>query len=181
MADPTAKQSLMGLDVNYAASNQWFCYLPLENILGKKFNDLDLHVTRFSLPQMVQSSTTVSYKGYQKEIPTKVINADTKELTLEYIVDEDWQNYRSLYSWMSKVEGTLNPVTTDDNTEAISPDDYLTLRIYLLNNDKKKVIQFAFYNCWIKVFNEIALESNNPNEVHASFTFAYDDYRIEDI
>lgn len=172
--------NLLGLNVNYTASNSWFAMLPLENILGKKYNNLDLHLVRFSLPQMIQATTSIPYKGYSKEIPTKVINADTKELTLEYIVDEEWKNYKSLYTWMSAYEGALNPVTTDV-TENITPSDYIPLHIYLLNNDKKKVISFLFEDCWLKVFNEISLEANNPDVVHHSFTFAYDQFLIEDM
>lgn len=177
MAD---KKRLMGLDVNLANSNHWFCYLPIENILGKSYSNLELHVTRFSLPQMEQSSTDVSFKGYSKSIPTKVINYSTKELTLEFLVDENWHNYKALYQWMSSGEGVINPVT-DEKTEPIQPSDYIPLRIYLLDNYKKKVIQFLFENCWIKLMNDIALEASNAGEVTASFTFCYDRFRIESV
>jgi len=62
---------------------------------------------------MQQSSTETSFKGYTKEIPTKVINYSTKELTLEFLVDENWRNYKALYQWMSSGEGILNPVTDE--------------------------------------------------------------------
>ena len=169
-----------GLNTNLTNSNHWFAYFPLETRLGTSYNNIDLHIKRFSLPQMEQSSTTVSYKGYEKQIPTKVINYGTKELTIEFFVDENWRNYKALYQWMSSVEGALNPVT-DEKIESISPTDYVPLRIYLLDNYKKKVIQFLFENCWIKTFNDIALEANNSGEVTASFTFCYDRFTIEDV
>lgn len=172
--------SLLGMQTNLAKSNKWYCYLPLESVLGSSYNDLDLHVTRFSLPQIEQTSMEVSFKGYAKQIPTKVLNAGTKELTLEYLIDEDWKNYKSLYQWMSSGEGTLNPVT-DEKTQSIQPSDYVPLRIYLLDNFKKKVIQFCFENCWIKIFNELTLEANNSNEVTGSFTFCYDRFVIESV
>lgn len=181
MLDKNAiRQNLLGLKTNLTNSNKWFCYLPLESVLGKQYNDLDLHITRFSLPQMEQSSTETSYRGYTKQIPTKLINYQTKELTLEYLVDENWQNYSALYLWMSSGEGVLNPVS-DEKTTPITPSDYVPLRIYLLNNYKQKVIQFCFTNCWIKLFNEIALEANNSSEVTASFTFCYDAFTIEKV
>lgn len=40
----------------------------------------------------------------------------TKEVTLEYIVDADWQNYRSLYALISNINGTINPVSSDEAT-----------------------------------------------------------------
>lgn len=44
------RPNLVGLDTNLTNSNKWFAYLPIENVLGKKYNDLTLHLTRFSLP-----------------------------------------------------------------------------------------------------------------------------------
>ena len=172
---------MFGLNTNLAAANSWIGYFPLESNLGKNYNNLELHLTRFSLPQMEMGSTTVSYKGYQKTIPTKVMNAETKELTLEYIVDEKWTNYKCLFKWMSAIYGTLNPSININDINGINPSDYVPLRIYLLDNFKNKVIQFYFENCWIKFFNDIALEANNSSEIHHSFTIVYDRYSIEEI
>lgn len=93
-------------------------------------------------------------------MPGKVLNSGTKQVTLEYIVDAEWKNYQALYSWMSGIYGTINPVLENDDTSRIQPTDYLPLRIYLLGHYKKKIIQFLFKNTWIKVFNDIALDVN---------------------
>lgn len=42
--------NLTGLNTNLANSNHWVAYLPIESVLGPKYNDLELHITRFSLP-----------------------------------------------------------------------------------------------------------------------------------
>lgn len=99
-----------GLNVNLANSNKWFAYFPLESVLGRSYSGIEMHLTKFSLPQMEMSSTQVSFRGYTKTIPSKVMNPDTKELTLSYLVDADWQNYKALYLWMCGTEGILNPV-----------------------------------------------------------------------
>lgn len=177
----TTDPNLYGLGVNYSSQNKWFAYLPLENVLGPKYGNLDLHIKQFSLPQLLMGSTTVSFKGYQKEIPTKVLNAENKELTLTYIVDEKWHNYKSLFAWISSPEGTLNPIIDEDTSKRIAPSEYITLRIYLLDNYKNKVIQFVFENCWIKIFNDLQLDVSNPAEITHSFTFVYDRYHIEDL
>lgn len=113
---PQGPANIYGMDVNYAVANSWYCYLPVESILGKKYTNLNLHLTRFSLPQMSMQTTTVSFRGVSKEIPTKVFNPDDKTLTLEYIVDEKWQNYRALFAWMTGLTGTINKATDDENT-----------------------------------------------------------------
>lgn len=180
MSNVLQKPKLSGLDVSYSVSNKWIGYFPLENILGQEYKNIEMHLKRFSLPQIQMSSTTVSYKGYSKEIPTKVVNADTKELTLDYIVDSQWRNYKSLYAWMTGIEGTLNKMT-DDVLEPITPSIYLPFRVYLLDQYKNKIVQFCFTDCWIKTFNDIALEANNSNEVTHSFTMCYDDFTIESV
>ena len=172
---------VMGLDTNYANQNKWFAYFPLESNLGKQYENLELHLARFTLPQMVMGSMTASFKGYQKEMPTKVMNAETKELTLDYVVDARWANYKCLFKWMSGIYGTINPSTDVSDVNGVNPSDYIPLRIYLLDSYKRKIIQFLFENCWIKMFNDLALDVSNPNEVIHSFTVVYDRYTIEDI
>lgn len=184
-SNPNATESLhnapiFNMDVNYAVSNKWFAHYALEDVLGKNYKNLNLHLTSFSIPQLMQSSNTISFRGYEKEIPGKVIIPGTKELTLEYIVDHDWRNYRSLYALISNINGTLNPVSSDEKT-GIVPSEYLPLRIYLLGPYKNKIIQFHFENTWIKVFNDISLNANSSDEVKHSFTIVFDSFYIEDV
>lgn len=174
----TKQFNMQGLQTEYATANKWIAYLPIENVLGKKYTGLELHITRFSLPQMVMGSTTASYKGYTKETPTKVMNYQSQELTLEYIVDANWTNYKSLYLWMSEINGSVNRVV-DEKINPITPSNYIPMRVYLLDQYKNKIIQFVFEHCWIKIFNDLALEYSNSGEVHHSFTIVYDDFHID--
>lgn len=108
---------MQGLNTNYSHSNKWVGYFPLANVLGKRYSNLELNLTRFSIPQMVMGSTTTAFKGYQFEFPTKVMDADTKEINIEYIVDEKWQNYKALFLWCSAFEGQINQVADTSNVE----------------------------------------------------------------
>ena len=176
----SSSAQIFNMDVNYANENKWYAYLPIEDILGKKYKNLNLHVTKFNLPQLMQSSITASFKGYEKEMPGKVLIPSTKEITIEYIVDANWSNYRALYTLISNINGTINPVS-NDKMSGITPAEYLPLRIYLLGPYKKKIIQFCFEDTWIKIFNELSLDVNSPNEVHHSFTSVFSQYHIEDV
>lgn len=61
-------------------------------------------------------SMEVAYKGYKKQIPNKLVDSETKQLTLEYLIDENWDNYRQLYLWMSSLIGNLNPIVEEEAT-----------------------------------------------------------------
>ena len=45
---------------------------------------------------------------------------------------------------MSGIYGTLNPTIDTSDINGINPTNYIPLRIYLLDNYKKKVIQFFY-------------------------------------
>lgn len=59
---------------------------------------------------MTCGSATVSFKNYSMEVPDKTIDAETKEITVEYIIDDKWQNYKSLYLFASQT-GIINPIS----------------------------------------------------------------------
>lgn len=50
---------------------------------------------------MVIGSSSVQFKGYTYEVPTHVIDPDTKEITFNYIVDQNFYNYKSLFTFAS--------------------------------------------------------------------------------
>lgn len=172
-----SRPPMSGLDQSYSVGNQWFAYLPLEDVLGKRYKNLDLHLRQFTIPQIEMASTEVSFRGYTKEIPTKVVNSASKQLTLSYLIDEYWQNYKSLWAWAQGPVGTINQVS-DDEVAGITPSTFIKMRIYLLNNYKKKILQFEFSNVWIKVFNDLQLDVTNQENVEHSFTVGYDDMQM---
>lgn len=174
------RPNLYGIDTNYATANKWFGYLPLENVLGPRYKNIDLHLTRFSIPQIVMGSMEVAYKGYKKQIPTKLVDSETKQLTFEYLIDEDWNNYRQLYLWCSSLIGNINPIVEEETT-TITASQYIPIHVYLLDNYKKRTMSFLFENCWISTFNELALDVNNSNLITHSFTIYYDHMLLENL
>jgi hypothetical protein len=41
---------MQGLNTNFSHSNKWVGYFPLANVLGRKYSNLELNLTRFSIP-----------------------------------------------------------------------------------------------------------------------------------
>ena len=170
---------MQGLNTNFSHSNKWVGYFPLANVLGKKYNNLELNLTRISIPQMVMGSTTTSFKGYTYEMPTHLLDSDTKEIVIEYIIDEKWQNYKSFFKWCSATEGQLNSVVDTSDVQNISVKDFVDCRIWLIDSFKNRIIDFVFENCWIKNFQNLDLEASNPEEVHHTITLAYSNFYID--
>ena len=189
--------SMTGLDTSRAIANKWIGFIPLQNALGNKFRNLELSLVRFSIPSIQMGTSTTSFKGVSYEVPTHVLNPDTKEITFEYKVSQDWYNYKSLFIWASAL-AILNPVDAkafqaqimhEDVVAATRVDrsaigvftDLLDCRVWLLNNFKQRVVDFTFHNCFIKSFGEIALDYSSTDEVIHSFTMAYSNFTIDSV
>lgn len=48
--DGNEQAQIFNMDVNYANQNKWFAQFCVEDVLGKKYKNLNLHITRFSIP-----------------------------------------------------------------------------------------------------------------------------------
>lgn len=167
---------MQGLNTNFAIANKWICYCPISNVLGNAYSNLELNLKRFTIPQLIVGATSVQFKGYTYEIPTKVIDADTKEITLEYLIDSNWANYKALYTFASQT-GTFNPVS-DETASGVSTSNFIDIRIWLVDPYKKRIIDFIFHNCWIKVFGDLALDYSSADEINHTVTFAYSNFEI---
>lgn len=169
-----------GLDRHAAISNKWIGYVPLESVLGPDYKNIELRLTRFSMPPLQIGSSSVSYKGYSVEVPSHVMNAETKEIVWEYIVDEDFENYAALYAWASGIGNIVDigEESNADRTQGILLNSIIPCRVWLLDSYKKIRREFLFQNCWIKQFNDLQLDYSNANEVHHSITMTYSDFKV---
>ena len=169
-----------GLERHAAISNKWIGYVPLESVLGSDYKNIELRLVRFSMPPLEIGSSSVSYKGYSVEVPTHVMNAETKEITWEYIVDEDFENYAALYAWASGI-GNIVDIGDENNadkTGGILLNSLIPCRVWLLDSYKKVRREFLFENCWVRRFNDLALDYSNANEIHHSVTLTYSDFKV---
>ena len=169
-----------GLNPTYTTGNKWVGYIPIQNILGKKWNNLELNLTRFSIPQMEMGSASTSFKGYEYFIPTKVMDGGSKEINFDYIIDQNWYNYKSLYAWMSGLRGNINEVYKTNDT-GVSIKDTLDVRVWLIDSFKNRILDLCFYDSWIRVFQNVQLESASTDPVIHGFTLCYSHYEIMDI
>lgn len=172
-----------GLDPNYAAENKWYLYLPMKNVLGNAATGLDLAVNQFYIPGLEIATATASFKGYSVQVPQpKLINPGDKSIKFRYIVNDDWYNYCTLYTWAAKL-GILNnetDVNTTIQAAANAPETskFLTARLYLLSPFKSKIVEFIFEYSFLKNFGELLMTYENSRPVTHDITMAYNFYKI---
>jgi hypothetical protein len=132
---------------------------------------------------MEMGSASTSFKGYEYYRPTKVMDGGTKEIHFDYIVDQNWYNYKSLYAWMSGLEGNINEVykTTKDGVSQVMNKDTLDVRVWLIDSFKNRILDLCFYDSWIRLFQDVQLESSATDPVTHGFVVCYSHYEIMDI
>ena len=173
-----------GLDPNYAAENKWYLYLPMKTVIGNAAADLDLAVSQFYLPGVTVETSTASFKGYDIQVPQpRLINPGEKNLKFRYIVNDDWYNYCTLYTWAVKL-GILNLPTDSNQTiqaaaNAEGTSKFLTARLYLLSPFKKKIVEFIFEYSFLKDFGELLLTYDDSKPVYHDITLAYNFFKVE--
>lgn len=173
-----------GLDPNYASENKWYLYLPMKNVLGVAAPDLELAVTQFYLPAVEIATENASFKGYDVTVPqAKLINPSSKTMKFRYMVNDDWYNYCTLYTWAAKL-GILNNETdvnktVQDAAHSENTNWFLTARLYLLTPFKKKVVEFVFEYAFLKTFGEVFLTYENSKPVSHDITLAYNFFTIK--
>ena len=173
-----------GLDPNYAAENKWYLYLPMKNVIGNAAADLDLAVNQFYLPGVNVGISTASFKGYEIQVPQpKLINPGEKTLKFRYIVNDDWYNYCTLYTWAAKL-GILNNSTDVNQTiqaaaNAEGTSQFLTARLYLLSPFKKKIVELIFEYAFLKTFGELLMTYDDSKPVNHDISLAYNFFKVE--
>ena len=97
-ADLLNPVNMNGLNTELGHQNKYVMIIPIQEAVGTQFGkNLELNLTRFTIPQIQVGSTSAAFKGYQVEVPTGLINPDSKEITVEYLMDENWNTYRALF------------------------------------------------------------------------------------
>ena len=126
-----------GIERHAAITNKWIGYVPLQTILGNEYKNLELRLTRFTMPAIQIGSTSIAIKGYSVDIPTHILNSETKEVTFEYIVDEDFENYASLYAWASGIGNYVDLGDEHNETAGEILKSVIPCRVWLLDSYKK--------------------------------------------
>jgi len=168
--------------LNYATQNKWIAQIPLKQILDD-VDDLSLNLTTFAIPSIDINSIEVPFKGIPIELPGTIVQTGGKELLFDYIIDSEWKNYKALYSWVDHL-ARLTKIVQGDYSSKFDDDDIyknfsIPVTMHLLDEYKNRVLEFKYYNCWIKGFSELSMSYiDEPDELSHNFTIAYSDFEM---
>ncbi len=145
------------------------------NLTGERFkgNNFDLTVTGLNIPGIQLGIVPIGTSIRQIERPGD--NITFNDLTVEFLITEDFDEYIEIYNWMNDLRNFKQ--TEFDNT--ILSDG----KLILLTNKSNPNIIFTFIDIFPVDLNDLDLTLNTADgeSVRGSVTFKFLDFTIDKI
>ena len=106
---------------NISNNTKWIFNIPLAQLFNVKYGnvkngnllDYPLNCKNVTFPEFKMGSTTVSFLNYSFEVSTRSNNS-SKELTITFLVSENWLQYLMLLKWFELEDFTRYDANRSD-------------------------------------------------------------------
>lgn len=115
---------------------------------------LNYMIQTCEVPGMTMSGLDAPYQKFATNVPSNRIEFDPLNLT--FIVDEDYQNYESIYAWMVDVIRT-EPVA------AAASGMMKDITLHLTNSNKNVFMGIKFHRAYPTMLAPVPLESSTTD------------------
>ena len=134
---------------------------------------LTLHMFETIIPGI---SFTVNNRDWQGYITKDVYSAlEFEDLTASYVVDEDYDNWKLLYNWMTFINN-------NNNIAGNSKENYsIDASLIMYDNFIKPIMKLNFVGLFPSSLDAITLSHRDGEEIlTGTCTFTYDYYEIKE-
>jgi len=141
-------------------------------LLSERYKSLNNSIVDTSIPGL--SIGTSDYPTAKKTLIVPGTNTTIEELRLTFMLDEDYTNWRLVYSWLNNLSSFSE--LNDDFT------DITDIGIHILNNKLNHEFVIQLEDCFPISLSEIPLNSqiNSTTAIKFDVTFVVNGINIED-
>lgn len=157
-------------------------HLREKNFISKmsieKLSDIDFFVTTVTIPGF--NVGEVIQRGINKAIPRPGNTLEKDPLTVQFLLDEDMNNWLAIYEWMT---GMTFPIDFEQSRTWIKKqkdagvqDYYSNITIFLLKNSMRPNLALTFHNAFptnLDGFDMTVAGSDEPIVANAVFSFSH--------
>lgn len=151
-----------------------------------RFPKVDFFSNTANLPGLTLG--TVNAPNYLKELPLAGDRLVFEDLTVQFIVDEQLENYLTVHNWMrglgfpNSIEDFIDLVTDQDNVIDMDQ-QYSDGTIIVLNNQFNSVAKVKFNGLFPVSLSGLQFDATNQDyqSLTATATFKYAIYNIETV
>lgn len=148
--------------------------IPTTSTTKIKPGVLNNYVRGVTLPDYNLEVTPSNFGRRQRSQPVSRINNELTQLTIDFAVDEDLDNYYALVNWIVEIR----------NGRPTKHDQYLhdstikSIIIIAKDNQKRDRQLFTFKDCMLVNISALTLRHGSSQEVEFSCTFTYYDFEL---
>jgi hypothetical protein len=154
------------------------------NFTLARFPKVDFFSNTANLPGLTLG--TVNAPNYLKELPLAGDRLVFEDLTLQFIVDEQLENYLAVHNWMRGL-GFPNSIqdfkdlVTDENGVQDMDRQYSDGTLVVLNNQFNSIARVKFNGLFPYTLSGLQFDATNTDyqNITATVTFKYTIYNIE--
>ena len=152
-----------------------------------RFPKVDFFSNTANLPGLTLG--TVNAPNYLKELPLAGDRLVFEDLTLQFIVDEQLENYLAVHNWMrglgfpNSIEDFVDLVTDPDDNSIQMDQQYSDGTLLVLNNQFNSVARVKFEGLFPYSLSGLQFDATNQDyqTLTATATFKYTIYNIETV
>lgn len=132
---------------------------------------LNYFVQKTSLPSVSMNGIDTPYRNNQGALPSNRI--DYEPVSMEFIVDEDYDNYDSIRMWMHRIEKNNRPLIQELSD----------ISLFLTSSNKRINKKVVFYSAFPVYLTEIPLESatSDANLSTCTVIFRFQYFEIQKV
>ena len=165
----------MAYTPNTFHNDRWkisFSDFPTMSVDKLDMSMFDQFVKTVTLPNLSVELINSDYMSSTVRSPISRINAELNTLTIEFIADENLQNYFSFYNWFQMLRYHKL------STERISRDVCIkSIDVHLLDNQKRTTNILSFTKAFPTDISTIALQMGTSDESVFSVSFMYEELK----
>jgi len=157
------------------------------NFTLARFPKVDFFSNTANLPGLTLG--TVNAPNYLKELPLAGDRLVFEDFSLQFIVDEQLQNYLAIHNWMKglgfpdSIGDFMDLVTDEDNNQFNMDLQYSDGTLNVLNNQFNTVSKVKFNGLFPVSLSGLQFDATNTDyqNLTATVTFKYTIYNIETV
>jgi len=165
---------------NAANSDKYNLIISNMPIPSTRTTKLDFEVFHSYVKSIIlpDYSVEVQDSSYGNVIQKNVVqksNADLGQMTVEFVVDEDFENYKAFFDWIT----LLRDGCPAAGKTSLIDSDIFQIRVNVLDNENRKTNTLIFRKCILISLSSLTVAFGSSDELVFSTTFVFDTFDIE--
>ena len=133
------------------------------------------YVKSVTLPDYSLETLESRFQGATVRYPSSQFNDNLSQITIEFFVDEDMENYKAFFDWIDQIRRGCNA----KGESTLLDSNIKQMKVLVLDNENRRTNTLTFKDCWLLSMSALSLIFGSSEQLQFSCTFSFDVFEIE--